>query len=71
MRLSTASLARALRRFAEWVMGFHDLSQPLGQNMRVNLRRGYVGMAQHLLDRSQIGAPGEQMARKGVAQHMR
>ena len=52
------------------MVGFDDFSQALGQNMRVDLRRGNVGMAQHLLDRSQIGTPGEQMAGEGVPQHM-
>ena len=39
--------------------------------MGIDLRGGDVGVAQHLLDAAQIGAMVEQMAGKGMAQHMR
>ena len=37
---------------------------------RINLGRGDIGMAQHFLDRPQIGPALEQMSGKGVAQSM-
>src|SRR3989454_8998444 len=48
-----------------------DLSQPLAVDVRVDLRRRDVRMAEHDLHGSQIGAPLQKMRREGVAQHMR
>src|SRR5262249_3186683 len=45
--------------------------EPLALDMGVNLSGRNIGMAEHLLDSPQIGAAGEQVAGKGVAQHMR
>src|SRR5210317_2502064 len=39
--------------------------------MSIDLRRRYVGMSQHLLHGTQVGASIEQMRREGMAQHMR
>jgi len=40
-------------------------------DVRVNLRRGNIGVAEHGLDRAQIGASFEQVGGKGMAQRMR
>src|SRR5881227_3024361 len=45
-------------------------AQPLALHMRINLRRRDIGMSEHLLHASEIGAVIEQMAGKGMAQHM-
>ena len=39
--------------------------------MRVDLRRGDVGMAEHQLHAAQVGAALEQVAGEGMAQHVR
>ena len=39
--------------------------------MGVDLRRGDVGMAEHLLDRTQVGAAFQQVRREGVTQQVR
>ena len=38
------------------------------ENVRVDLSRRDVGMAEELLDRAQVGAAVEEVAREGVAQ---
>ena len=43
---------------------------PIGY-VRVQLRRGKVGMAEHLLDGAQVGSALEQVRGEGVAQKMR
>ncbi len=48
----------------------HKCFQPLIQHMRIDFRRGDIGVAQHGLDRAQIGPTGQQMCCKGVAQGM-
>ncbi len=48
-----------------------DLFQPRLIDVSVNLRSGEAGMAQHFLNRTQVGAVGEQVCRKGMAQEMR
>ncbi len=48
-----------------------DRFQPLLINMRVNLGRRDIGVAEHLLDDAQIGAIAEQMRGKTVPQKMR
>ena len=45
--------------------------QPLLIDMGVDLRRRYVGVAQHLLDDSQIRAVAEQMRCEAVSQKVR
>ncbi len=40
-------------------------------DMRIDLRGGDVGMAEHLLDRADLGAMRQQMRGKAVAQHVR
>ena len=40
-------------------------------DMRVDLGRGDIGMAEHLLDDTQVGAALEQVAGERVAQHVR
>src|SRR3954451_24885453 len=48
-----------------------DVLQPVGRQVRVELRGGDVGVAEHLLEAAQVAAPGEQMGGKAVAQRMR
>ena len=43
---------------------------PVG-DVRVPLRRSDVGVAEHLLDASQVGAAFEQVRREGMAEEMR
>ena len=53
------------------MMGGDDRLQPLRLDMGVDLGRRNIGMAEHLLQRAQIGTAGEQMAGKGMAQTVR
>ena len=52
-------------------MLFDQASQPLFYDMGIDLRGGDIGMAEKLLHRAQIGAPLQEMAGKGVTEHMR
>ena len=45
--------------------------EPVRLHVGVDLGRRDIGVPEHLLDRSQIGAAGEEMAGKGMPQHMR
>src|SRR5207247_3804482 len=45
-----------------------DGSEPGRQHMRVNLRRRQIGVAEHQLNRAQVGAPLEQVGRKRMAE---
>ena len=49
----------------------HQAFQALVKHMGVNLCRGDIGMAEHLLYRTQIGAMVQEVAGEGVAQHVR
>ena len=53
------------------MMRFVYLFQSLFDHMSINLCGGYVGMAEHHLDGTKIGATIQQMCCKAVAQHMR
>jgi hypothetical protein len=53
------------------VRSLHQLAQPVAENMRVDLRRGDVGVPQHLLDAPEVGTVLQEMAGKGMAKHMR
>lgn len=44
---------------------------PFVEHMRIDLRRGNVGVSEQFLNDTQIGAVLQQMAREGMAQHMR
>ena len=48
-----------------------DFGQMLEIEMRVNLRRGDAGVAEHFLDRAQIAGRLQDMRGKGMAQHVR
>src|SRR3990167_7997793 len=48
-----------------------DLLQPLGRDVRVDLRRREARVAQQLLDAAQIGPAVKQMRREAVAQAVR
>jgi len=48
-----------------------DLPQPVAGDVRVNLRRADVGVAEQFLDHAQVRAVLEQMGRKTVPQHVR
>ena len=45
-------------------------AQPVAGDMRVNLRRRDIGMAQHALHAAQIGAMFDQMRSKSVPHDM-
>ena len=47
------------------------VAQSLGREMRVELRGGDIGVSEHLLERTQVAAPGQQVRRKGVAKGVR
>ena len=49
----------------------HQVLQPLGQHMGVDLRRRDVGVAEQQLQAAQIGAARQHVAGKGMAQHVR
>src|SRR6185437_12309812 len=53
------------------MMRLDEAFQPVLEDMRVDLRRRDVGMAQHLLNAPEIGAVAEEVAREGVAQNVR
>src|SRR6266536_1347803 len=55
----------------ERMMGFDRHAKAIGLHMRIDLRRRYVGMAQHLLYGAKIGAARQKVAGKGMAQNMR
>ena len=57
--------------FCKGVMLRDQLTEPLIQHMRVDLRGRNVGMSEQFLHRAQIGAVSEKMACKGVSQHVR
>src|SRR5512135_3003676 len=48
-----------------------NLLEPFPGNMRIDLRGGDIGMAEHGLHRTQVGAVVKHMRCKGVAQRMR
>src|SRR5262245_28510971 len=48
-----------------------DLPQPRLEDVRVDLRRREIGVAEHQLDGAQVGASLERMGRKRVPQHVR
>jgi hypothetical protein len=52
-------------------MGFDHVAQFFRQDVRVDLGGGDVGMAQHLLDGTQISPALQQMTGKGMAQDVR
>src|SRR3954471_23564912 len=70
MRTGTRPTPGRLPRGA-WVRGVIDVAQALGGEVRVDLRRGDVGVAEHLLDRAQVAAAREQVRGEGVAQRVR
>src|SRR3954454_9905507 len=48
-----------------------DVLQPVGREVRVELRGGDVGMTEHLLQAAQVAAAGEQVRGERVAQRVR
>ena len=53
------------------MMLLDQASQPLLDDMGIDLRRRDVGVAEELLNRAQIGAALQKMTGKSVAQHVR
>ena len=49
----------------------NQLDQAFFENMGVDLSGCYIGMAEKLLNRSQVRSILQEMARKGVAQNVR
>ena len=52
------------------MVGLHHLTQALGLHMGINLSRGNVSVAKHLLDGAEICPALQQVAREAVAQHV-
>ena len=50
---------------------FKQVAQLIGDDMRIDLRRRDVGVAQQQLHRAQIGAARQQVRRKSMAQCVR
>ena len=48
-----------------------DLAQPRLEHVRVDLRRRQIGVAEHQLNRAQVGPPLEQVRGERMAQHVR
>ena len=48
-----------------------DAAHALLEDVRVDLRRGQIGVTEHHLNGAQIGAALEQMRRERVPQHVR
>src|SRR3954462_1707841 len=48
-----------------------DVLQPLGREVGVDLRRRDIRVAEHLLQRAQVAAAGEQVRRERVAEGVR
>ena len=59
------------RRVAERMQVAHHSPGALVEHVGVNLGRRDVGVAEQILDDAQIRAVLQEMAREGVAQHMR
>src|SRR4051812_6087327 len=57
--------------FAERMLVGDQPLEPVIEHVGVDLRRRYVGVAEHLLQATEIGAVGEQMRGERVAQHVR
>src|SRR5262245_60330843 len=71
MRQSAAVRLGAVLAGGKWMMPLHSLRQARALHMGVDLRCRNVGMAQHRLDRTQIGAAFEQVTGERVAQDVR
>ncbi len=56
--------------FGEGVQVAHQAFQPILKDMRVDLRGRNVGMAEQGLHHAEVGAVLQEMAGKGVAQHV-
>ena len=54
-----------------WMGRVVDLGQMLEIEMRINLRRGNAGMAEHFLYRPQVTRRLQHVRGEGVAQHVR
>jgi hypothetical protein len=61
--IQSLSLRQRMRRFDQ-------PAQPLALHMRIDLRRRNIGVSEHLLHASEVGPVIEQMAGKGMTQHM-
>ncbi len=57
--------------FCKGVMRLHQLLQALVEHMRIDLCRRNVAVAEQFLHRAKVCAIAQEVARKGVAQHMR
>ena len=60
-----------LRRPRQWMGPLDQRLQPLFQHVGIDLRRGDIGVAQELLQGSQVGAMGQKVAGEGMAEYVR
>src|SRR2546425_10657605 len=56
---------------AAWMVGAVHFFQVFSVNMRIDLRRGYVDVAEHFLDCAQVGPSFEEVRRERMAEGMR
>src|SRR3954470_4079842 len=66
-----ASYVAAAGPLAPRVVAVVDAPQASLEDVRVNLRRGQVGVPQHHLDGAQVGAAIEEMGGEGMADDVR
>src|SRR5687767_557592 len=67
---AAAALPRRLPRLGPRMRLEVDVLQALGGQVRIHLRGSDVGVPQHLLQRAQVAAAGEQMRRERVAERV-
>jgi hypothetical protein len=58
-------------RLSERMMLLDEPPQPLLDDMSIDLRRRDIGMAEELLHSAEVGATLQEMAGKGMAEHVR
>src|SRR2546429_8049823 len=68
----TSTIARrAHSARGSWVRAEIGVLEAIGRQLRVDLRRREVGVPEHLLQRAQVAAAGEQVRRERVTQRVR
>ena len=55
----------------ERMLGLDQPSQPIREDMRIDLRRADIGVTEQKLQAAQVGPAGEQMRGEGVPEHVR
>ncbi len=73
MSLGTAywALLPVLISLGQGMVRQNQFTKPLVQDVSVDLRRCQIRMSQHDLNRAQVGAAGQEVGRKGMAESVR